>query len=61
MGERSAAYIACGLAAGSGEPVALSYTQATVSRNYSSELTETFYRKLPVLALTQTQHTGRIG
>ena len=59
--ERSAAYIACGLAAESGEPVALSCTQATASRNYLSGLTEAFYRKLPVLALTPTQHIGRIG
>lgn len=59
--ERSAAYIACGLAAESGEPVALSCTGATASRNYLPGLTEAYYRKLPVLAITSTQHTGRIG
>lgn len=59
--ERSAAYIACGLAAESGEAVALSCTGATASRNYAPGLTEAFYRKLPVLAITSTQHTGRIG
>lgn len=59
--ERSAAYIACGLAAESGEPVALSCTGATASRNYVPGLTEAFYRKLPVLAITATQHAGRIG
>lgn len=59
--ERSAAYIACGMAAECGEPVALSCTGATASRNYISGLTEAFYRKLPVLAITATQHTGRIG
>lgn len=59
--ERSAAYMACGLAAESGEPVALSCTGATASRNYVSALTEAFYRKLPILAITSTQHTGRIG
>ena len=59
--ERSAAYIACGLAAESGEPVALSCTGATASRNYIPGLTEAFYRKLPVLAVTSTQHTGRVG
>lgn len=32
--ERSAAYIACGLSAESGEPVAISCTGATASRNY---------------------------
>ena len=59
--ERSAAYIACGMAAESGEPVALSCTGATASRNYIPGLTEAYYRKLPVLAVTSTQHIGRIG
>lgn len=59
--ERSAAYIACGIAAESGEAVALSCTGATASRNYMSGLTEAYYRKLPVLAITSAQHVGRIG
>lgn len=59
--ERSAAYIACGLAEETGEPVALSCTQATASRNYLPGLTEAYYRKLPVLAVTSTQHAVRIG
>lgn len=59
--ERSAAYIACGLAEESGEPVALSCTGATASRNYVSGLTEAYYRKLPILAITSTQPEGRIG
>ena len=59
--ERSAAYIACGLAEESGEPVALSCTGATASRNYVSGLTEAYYRKLPILAITSTQHIGRVG
>lgn len=59
--ERSAAYMACGMAAESGEPVALSCTGATASRNYLPGLTEAYYRKLPVLAVTSTQHLGRIG
>ena len=49
--ERSAAYIACGLAAESGEPVGLSCTGATASRNYYSGLTEAYYRKLPIVAI----------
>ena len=40
--ERSAAYMACGLAAESGEPVVLSCTGATASRNYLPGLTEAF-------------------
>lgn len=59
--ERSAAYLACGMAADSGEPVAIICTGATASRNYVSGLTEAFYRKLPILAITTTQHIGRIG
>lgn len=59
--ERSAAYIACGLAAESGEPVVLSCTGATASRNYIPGLTEAYYRKLPILAVTAAQHAGRIG
>lgn len=59
--ERSAAYIACGLAAESGEPVAISCTGATASRNYFPALTEAFYRKLPILAITSTQAECQIG
>ncbi|MDY4840210.1 MAG: thiamine pyrophosphate-binding protein [Lachnospiraceae bacterium] len=59
--ERSAAYIACGLARESKEPVALSCTGATASRNYAPGLTEAFYSNLPILAITSTQHPGRIG
>ena len=40
--ERSAAYMACGLAAESGEPVALSCTGATASRNYIPALIENY-------------------
>lgn len=59
--ERSAAYIACGIAAESGEPVAISCTGATASRNYFPGLTEAYYRKLPILAITSAQHPGRVG
>ena len=50
--ERSAAYIACGLAQESGEAVVISCTGATASRNYMPGLTEAYYRKLPILAIT---------
>lgn len=59
--ERSAAYIACGIAAESGEPVVLTCTGSTASRNYLPGLTEAFYRKLPVLAITSHQGKDRIG
>lgn len=56
--ERSAAYFATGLAFESGEPVALSCTGATASRNYLSAMTEAFYRKLPIVAITSQHHTS---
>lgn len=59
--ERSAAYMACGLADTSGEPVVLSCTGATASRDYYPGLTEAYYRKLPVLAITSHGGTDRIG
>ena len=59
--ERSAAYLACGLAAESGEPVVISCTEATASRNYMSGLTEAYYRKLPVLAITCNHGSTRVG
>lgn len=59
--ERSAAYIACGIAAESGEPVVLSCTGATASRNYMPGLTEAYYRKLPVLAVTSISEDAFVG
>ena len=59
--ERSAAYMACGLAEESGEPVVLTCTGATASRNYMPGLTEAYYNKIPVIAITATQHLGRVG
>ena len=59
--ERSAAYLACGLAAESGEPVVISCTGATASRNYMPGLTEAYYRKLPVLAITSHRGDDNIG
>lgn len=59
--ERSAAYLACGLATESGEPVIISCTGATASRNYLPGLTEAFYRKLPILSITSTQPISKVG
>lgn len=59
--ERSAAYLACGMAAETGEPVVLSCTGATASRNYMPGLTEAYYRKLPVLAITSHRGDAQIG
>jgi 2-succinyl-5-enolpyruvyl-6-hydroxy-3-cyclohexene-1-carboxylate synthase len=36
-------------------------TGATASRNYFPGLTEAYYRKLPILAVTATQETSKVG
>lgn len=59
--ERSAAYLACGLSAETKEPVVLTCTGATASRNYLPGLTEAYYRKLPVLAVTSHRGDFSIG
>ena len=59
--ERSAAYIACGLAEESQEPVVICCTGATASRNYMPGLTEAYYRKLPVVAVTATRPIAWLG
>lgn len=59
--ERSAAYMACGMAAESGEPVVISCTGATSSRNWMPGLTEAFYRKLPILAISSSKESCFIG
>jgi len=59
--ERSAAYMACGMSSETGEPVVLSCTGATASRNYMSGLTEAYYRKLPILSVTSHQGIHKVG
>lgn len=59
--ERSAAYMACGMAAESGEPVVLTCTGATSARNYMPGLTEAYYRHLPVLAITCCRSNSNVG
>lgn len=61
--ERHSAYLACGMAAESGEPVVINCTGATSSRDYMPGLTEAYYRKLPVLVITSSQvnaHKGQL-
>ena len=59
--ERSAAYMAIGLSQVSNEPVVLSCTGATASRNYMSALTEAYYRKLPIITITSFNGNENIG
>ena len=59
--ERSAAYMACGLSEECNCPVVITCTGATASRNYFSALTEAYYRKIPIVAVTGTQYREKIG
>lgn len=59
--ERSACYMACGLAAEAQEPVVIVCTGATSSRNYMPGLTEAYYRHLPILAITCSRSNANIG
>lgn len=59
--ERSACYMACGMAEETGEPVVIVCTGATSSRNYLPGLTEAFYRHLPVLAITCSRSNANVG
>lgn len=59
--ERSAGYMACGLAEETLEPVVISCTGATAARNYMPALTEAYYRKLPVVAITSSRNTQHVG
>ena len=56
--ERSAAYFATGLSAETNEPVVITCTEATASRNYISAMTEAYYRNLPIIALTFAHEAG---
>lgn len=59
--ERSAAYMACGISSTTGNPVVISCTGATASRNYMPALTEAFYSHLPIIAITSSRDSYMIG
>lgn len=54
--ERSAMYFAIGLYLQIGEPIATSCTSAQATRNYVPGLTEAFYKRVPILAITMSKH-----
>lgn len=54
--ERSAVYFAIGLYLQTGTPVAMICTSAQATRNYIPGLTEAFYKKVPILAITMEKH-----
>lgn len=49
--ERSAAYLATGIAEQTGEPVVITCTGSSASRNWIPALTEAYYRNLPIIAM----------
>ncbi len=59
--ERSAAYMACGIAMETKQAVVISCTGATASRNYLPALTEAYYRRLPILMISSTLSRSKIG
>ncbi len=54
--ERSAAYVAIGISIQKKSPVALICTCAQATRNYIPGLTEAFYKRIPLLAITMEKH-----
>ena len=54
--ERSAIYFAIGLYLQCGEPIVCSCTSAQATRNYIPGLTEAYYKRVPILAVTMAKH-----
>lgn len=54
--ERSAMYFAIGLYLQTGEIIATSCTSAQATRNYVPGLTEAYYKRVPILAITMSKH-----
>lgn len=59
--ERAAAYMAIGMAEKSGEPIVLSCTGATASRNYMAPLTYAYKKDLPILVITSSLSLASVG
>ena len=59
--ERSAAFIALGMAAVSARPVALLCTSGTALLNYAPAVAEAFYRKLPLIVVSADRPAAWIG
>ena len=59
--ERAAAYMAIGMSEKSNEPVILSCTGATASRNYMAALTYAYERNIPLLVITSSLSLASVG
>ena len=55
--ERSAAFIALGMASVSGKPVAVICTSGTAMLNFEPAIAEAFYRHIPLIAVTADRPT----
>ena len=59
--ERSAMYFAIGLHMQTGEIIATSCTSAQATRNYVPGLTEAYYKRVPILSITMSNHPIYLG
>lgn len=59
--ERAAAYMAVGMSEKSKEPVVLSCTGATASRNYMPALTFAYKHNIPILVITSSLSLSHVG
>lgn len=59
--ERAAAYMAIGMAEKCHEPIVLSCTGATASRNYMAALTYAYQRNIPILVVTSSLSLASVG
>ena len=50
--ERSAGYVAIGISYETQKPTIITCTGATASRNFLSSMTEAYYKKIPIIAIT---------
>jgi 2-succinyl-5-enolpyruvyl-6-hydroxy-3-cyclohexene-1-carboxylate synthase len=58
--ERSAAFIAVGIASMTGKPVAIACTSGSALLNYAPALSEAYYRGLPLIVLSADRTANRI-
>lgn len=58
--ERSAGYVALGIINETNSPAVITCTGATAARNYMSSMTEAYYRKCPLIAITFYDPIGSI-
>jgi 2-succinyl-5-enolpyruvyl-6-hydroxy-3-cyclohexene-1-carboxylate synthase len=59
--ERSAAFIALGIATATMKPVAIACTSGSALLNYAPALSEAYYRHIPIVCLSADRTANRIG